>query len=69
MIKLGFRQGVSCPCVFWHPTRRIATSVHGDDFTSVAAKPDLDWFVSEMEKLYELSKGGRLGPGNHDAKE
>ena len=35
MRELGFVQGAARPCVFMHPERHIATSVHGADFTSV----------------------------------
>jgi len=57
MIELGFRQGVACPCVFWHESRSLVSSVHGDDFTNAGAKPDLDWFESALEAKYELRKG------------
>ena len=43
-------------------------SVHGDDFTTAGAKPDLDWFEKELEARYELRKVGRIGPGEHDDK-
>ena len=69
MRELGFKQGAASPCVFVHPTRHVATSVHGDDFTSCGAKEDLDWFEDALESRYELKKGGRLGPGLEDAKE
>ena len=66
---MGFKQGVASPCVFVHKQRSIVTSVHGDDFTNRGSKEDLDWMETELEKKYELSKGGRLGPGPDDAKE
>ena len=44
-------------------------SVHGDDFTTAAAKPDLDWFESELEAKYGLLKSGRIDPGKSDDKE
>jgi hypothetical protein len=66
MIELGFEQGVACPCVFWHKERSLVCSVHGHDFTTAGAKPDLDWFESELEAKYELRKGGRIGPGKSD---
>ena len=44
-------------------------SVHGDDFTSVGAKADLDWLEARLEGKYGLRKCGRLGPGEDDAKE
>ncbi len=43
LIRLGFRQGASCPNVFRHEDKMIACSVHGDDFTSSGPKPSLDW--------------------------
>ena len=67
--KLGFVQGVSCPCVFRHPERNVVVTVHGDDFTTVGAKPDLDWFEESMKQSYELTVQPRLGPGPEDAKE
>ena len=67
--KLGFQQGIACPCMFVHAERDIVTTVHGDDFTAVGPKRHLDWYESMMEKSYELTKGGRLGPGAADAKE
>ena len=30
---------------------------------------ELDWLLGQLEGKYELRKGGRLGPGVHDAKE
>ena len=36
---------------------------------SAEAKPDLDWFESELEAKYELRKGDRIGPGDEDDKE
>ena len=63
MKKLGFVQGLSCPCVFYHMERQLFSTIHGDDFTTAGAKKDLDWFEGALEELYELTKGGRLGPG------
>ncbi len=67
--ELDFRQGTSSPCVFRHKTRQIALSVHGDDFTSVGSKRDLDWFEECMTNHYELTIQPRIGPGANDAKE
>jgi hypothetical protein len=55
--------------LFVHKARNIATSVHGDDFTSAGPKVELDWLQSQLEGKYELRLGGRLGPGDQDAKE
>ena len=69
MKKIGFSQGEASPCIFVHKPRGIACSVHGDDFTSTGAKVELDWLERQLEGKYELRKGGRLGPGDEDAKE
>ena len=69
MLDAGFIQGIASPCVFHHPTRNIACSVHGDDFTAAGPKPELNWFEATLKKSHELSVGGRLGPGPTDDKE
>ena len=69
LIGLGFRQGESCPNVFWHEARDICTSVHGDDFTSSGACPNLDWLETSIATHYEITIQPRIGPGPGDAKE
>ena len=44
-------------------------SVHGDDFTATGGKDQLDWFQKWLEDHYELTVGGRLGPGPEDDKD
>ena len=44
MVSLGFKQGLASPCVLWHEARSLVCCVHGDDFTTAGAKPDLNWF-------------------------
>ena len=67
--ELGFVQGAASACVFRHPGKHIVASVHGDDFTASGAKPTLEWFENQMRSRYELTVGGRLGPGVGDNKE
>ena len=67
--KLGFIQGVACPCIFVHESKDIVCTVHGDDFTAVGPKSSLDWYEEQLKMLYELKTGGRLGPGKDDDKE
>jgi hypothetical protein len=69
MVKLGFRQGDSCPNVFHHHEKCIVCSVHGDDFTPSGPKTSLDWLETSIALEYEISIGPRLGPGPGDAKE
>jgi len=69
LIALGFSQGMSSPCLFAHHERQVFIDVHGDDFTTVGSKRQLDWFEASMREKYELTVGPRLGPGHSDAKE
>ncbi len=69
LVSMGFRQGVSSACIFLHEERQLRCTVHGDDFTTVGGKEDLDWFEGEIEGHYECTIGPRLGPGPGDAKE
>ena len=69
MKKIGFSRAEVSPCIFVHKNRGIACSIHGDDFTSMGAKVELDWVEGKLEGKYELRKGGQLGPGADDAKE
>ena len=66
---LGFVAGMASACVFRHHSRGLACSVHGDDLTTEGPKDQLDWFVGELRKKYELKEGARLGPGPSDDKE
>ena len=66
---MGFAQGAASPCVFSHAVRGVIVSVHGDDFTAAGLKCELDWFEQQMRARYELTVGGRLGPGPEDDKE
>ena len=58
LVSIGFRQGEAYPCVFVHVERGLATSVHGDDFTTTGPECELDWFEDKIEAKYELKKGG-----------
>ena len=66
---MGFVQGPASPCMFHHRERNLVSSVHGDDFTTAGPKRHLAWFEAELARRYELSKGGRIGPGPTDDKE
>ena len=67
--SIGFTQGAASACVFRHKQRQLVCSVHGDDFTVAGPCRSLDWFEEAMKHKYELTIGGRLGPGPSDAKE
>ena len=42
MKVLGFTQGRSNSCLYYHPTRHIRVEVHGDDFTGLGTKEHLE---------------------------
>ena len=67
--SMGFIQGTSTPCVFRHHEKDIIVTVHGDDFTTVGPKDELDWSEQTMKVHYELTIQPRMGPGSADAKE
>ena len=66
---MGFYQGSASACVLGHQEKHIVVSVHGDDFMAAGPKSALDWFETAMKDKYELTVGGRLGPGPSDSKE
>jgi len=67
--KLGFSKGDASACIFRHPERAIECSIHGDDLSAAGPKDSLDWYKAELQKIYELDEGARLGPGPLDTKE
>ena len=67
--KMGFSQGVACPCIFVHESKDVVVTRHGDDFTAFGPKSSLDWYEATLKELYELKVGGRLGPDANDDKE
>ena len=44
MNDIGFDSGKASPCLFHHADREIRAVVHGDDFTLLGHRDDLDWF-------------------------
>ena len=48
LVSVGFLQGKASACVFVHPTRKIAVSVHDDDFRATGPKSQFDWFQQMM---------------------
>ena len=55
--------------VFWHTSRSLVSSVHGDNFATAGSKPDLDCFELGLEAKHELRRGRRIGPGKDDDQE
>ena len=58
---IGFEQGDSNPCLFYHPGRQIRLLVHGDDYVGVADDYQLKWLQKKIEDKFEI-KSQTLGP-------
>eukprot|EP00973_Karenia_brevis_P066489 9242322-Karenia_brevis.AAC.1 len=68
LVKHGFVQAKSSPCIFWHPSKNIATMVHGDDFVSTATGNALRWLESAIRKSFEITTTV-IGPEREDKKQ
>ena len=62
MLALGFLQARSNACLYFHEERNMRIEVHGDDFTGVGPKSELEWFASELKKFWTVDLRGILGP-------
>ena len=69
LVGMGFVAGGASPCCFFHPHWRVSIVVHGDDFTALGCKEELDKYEAEWAKSFELKIRGRLGEGPEDDKE
>ena len=65
----GFEKGVSSPCVFWNAEREIRCVVHGDDFTVLGRRQELDWFWNRISGRFQFKHRSRIGPEESDTKE
>ena len=62
MTLIGFQQAKSNSCLYYHPAKQIRIKVHGDDFTGVGPKAELEWFAAELRKHWTIDVRGILGP-------
>ena len=69
MADIGFIVRSSSACAFYHPELCVASSVYGDDFTTIGPKSSLDVFASKLRKRHELKEAARFGPAASDDKE
>ena len=54
------------PCILNDADRDISVVVHGDVFTAMGTDADLDWYTSELEKVFEIKVRGRIGEGTEE---
>ena len=62
MMKLGFTQGKSNPCIYYHKKRDLRTVVHGDDFTTAGSYENIKWLHESLGKEWMVVERGILGP-------
>ena len=62
MLALGFTQAKSNSFLYYHEQRQIRLEVHGDDFTGVGAKAELEWLADQLAKHWTIDLQGILGP-------
>ena len=60
MTDLGFVQGVSNPCLYFHELHDLRCNVHGDDFTVVGGYDKLQWLVEALKKAWTIEVRGIL---------
>ena len=66
--NVGFVKGRASPCNFFHPSRQVSVTVHGDDFTSTGPEAELRWLDRQLRTRFEV-KTEFLGPGENHAKQ
>ncbi len=64
----GYQQGVTNPCLFWHPKREVTIMVHGDDFVAIGDDEQLQETERILAEKYKI-KTEKLGGGKEDKKE
>ena len=61
LTKMGFRRGLANPCCFHHETRQISVVVHGDDFTALGGRRELQWYEDGLREAFDIKVKGHLG--------
>ena len=69
LLQMGFTQGSSSPCTFFHRELGIALVVHGDDFTALGTDAALDVYEKHIASFFEVERRGRLGLEDADCNE
>ena len=58
--QIGFKRGRASPSCFKHPTLGMSFVVHGDDFTAIGTKKNLDHYEAELNNKFDLKVRSRL---------
>ena len=52
--SIGFKRGISNPCIYLHELRQQGCLVHGDDYATSGTQSELVWMQGELEKRCEM---------------
>ena len=66
---IGFARGIAAPTVFYNKETKVRVVVHGDDFTFLGEKKELEVVRQQMENWYEIKFRGIMGSSSDDLKE
>ena len=62
MESFGFLCSMGTPCNFYHPTRNLRCTVHGDDFVTLGPMSELKKLAQEMRSKWMIEERGIFGP-------
>ena len=65
----GLQAGQNTTLCFLSPSKDITVVVHGDDFSAMGLKHNLDWYESKLAEHFEIGGKTRMGTEEGDAKE
>ena len=65
---MGVKRGRANPCTYFHSARGLKVLVHGDDFVGVGDRQDLEWFMQELQRRFDINTA-MLGLGEGEARE
>ena len=66
---IGFRRGVSSPCVFYCEAKNVRLVVHGDDFTCLGTDEVPNIHEKAIQQSVDAELRGRLGEDDSDSKQ
>ena len=64
-----FRRGIGAPIVFYNARSGVRAVVHGDDFTFVGTRGELEKVRELMGEWYDIKDWGIMGSGDDELKE
>ena len=66
LVEMGFSAGKASHCCFYHAQWQVTDVVHGDDFTALGDKQNLDAYEKALAERFDLKIRGRRGEGQEE---